>query len=353
MKSKQNWPDALVEWYWLHKRTMPWRDNPSPYHVWISEMMLQQTQVSTVIPYFENFINKFPNVLALAKASQEEVLKSWEGLGYYSRARNLHKSAQIVIDKYNGELPSDYDTLQELPGIGPYCAAAIASIAFNKAIPVVDGNVFRVFSRFWDSKLDIVEPKTKKYFFNQLSEPIKKVSPSAFNQGMMELGAVICKKQNPICTKCPLKNECQAFQKKTIHLRPINSKKILQPTVQVAVGIICNKNMVLITKRSESQLLGGLWEFPGGKKKETETLAETLHRELYEELSIAVNIISEYPLIKHAYTHFKIELTAFQCEYKSGNIQLNSATDYKWVTLSELKHYPFPKANHKLFKFIK
>ena len=206
------WRDQLLNWFNEHQREMPWRSNPLPYNVWVSEIMLQQTQVDTVIPYFNRFLDRFPTVHDLAKAPQDDVLKLWEGLGYYSRARNLHKAAKHVSQELNGELPSDYEGLQTILGIGPYCAAAITSIAFGNPVPVVDGNVFRVFTRFWGIYEDIKLPTTRKMLFDRLTPEIQHVNPSSFNQGIMELGALVCSPKQPKCSSCPLSSDCFALK---------------------------------------------------------------------------------------------------------------------------------------------
>lgn len=263
----------IIPWFDKHKRTLPFRkQNPNPYEVWISEMMLQQTQVDTVVDYFNRFIALFPDIQTLANASQQDVLKMWEGLGYYARARNLHQAAKIMMEKFQGELPKGYETLQTLPGIGPYAAAAIASIAFNEEIPVVDGNVLRVFTRYWGISTDIRLPKVRDHLFEKLLPEIKGYCPSAFNQGVMELGALICKPKKPLCEQCPLSEKCLACLKQLTHEIPYKSKKAPIPHYHIGVGIVRKGNKMLIGKRKESGMLGGLWEFPGGKKKKKNAL---------------------------------------------------------------------------------
>ncbi|MSR89068.1 MAG: A/G-specific adenine glycosylase [Candidatus Margulisbacteria bacterium] len=344
------WSRRLTDWFRVNQRQMPWRDDPLPYFIWVSEMMLQQTQVDTVIPYFHRFVARFPTVVELASADQQDVLKLWEGLGYYSRARNFHKAAQLLVSDYNGELPTSYEELQKLSGIGPYCAAAILSIAFQKPIPVVDGNVLRVFARFWGIEDDIRQAKVRVEIFNRLMPFIKKEKPADFNQGIMELGALICKPQKPLCNNCPISSDCYACKNNKVSELPFKSKSAKSPHYEIGVGVIWRGDQLLIAKRKVDQMLGGLWEFPGGKRQPQETLEETTHREILEETGLDVKVGAPYPVVKHAYTHFKITMTAFHCMSLSGEPVPNSSDELKWVSVSELAAFPFPKATLKVIE---
>lgn len=348
-----HWREHLLSWFNEHQREMPWRSNPLPYNVWVSEIMLQQTQVDTVIPYFNRFLSRFPTVHDLAAAPLDDVLKLWEGLGYYSRARNLHKAAKYVSEELKGELPSDYKGLQTIPGIGPYCAAAITSIAFGNPVPVVDGNVFRVFTRFWGIYEDIKLPATRNMLFDRLTPEIQHVNPSLFNQGIMELGALICSPKQPKCDQCPLSGECFALKTNTINDLPVKAKAKPVPHHNIAVGVIWKDDKLLIGKRKADQMLGGLWEFPGGKQKEKESLQDTVIREIKEETSLDVEIEKQYCSIKHAYSHFKITLHVFKCRYKSGKEQANTTDEVKWISIHDIDTYAFPKANIKALDIIK
>lgn len=346
------WVDRLLDWFGQHQREMPWRSQPEPYFVWVSEMMLQQTQVDTVIGYFNRFIQRFPTVEDLAQAELQDVLKLWEGLGYYSRARNLHKAAQKVVDQFSGNLPSDYATLQTLPGLGPYCAAAITSIAFGNPVPVVDGNVLRVFSRFWAIEEDILLPKVRKQIFEALIPFIAQTDPSQFNQGIMELGALVCKPTVPLCDQCPLQPDCKAYRENKVRLLPIKAKKAPVPHYTIAVGVIWKEGHILVAKRKETQMLGGLWEFPGGKNKPGETLEQTVSREIEEETGLKVNVGKLYTKVNHAYTHFKITLYAFRCDYVAGVASPHTSDELRWILPETLHHLPFPTANKKIIGLI-
>jgi A/G-specific adenine glycosylase len=345
-----SWNKALVAWFLENQREMPWRSHPSAYRTWLSEIMLQQTQVDTVIPYFNRFLATFPTVEDLAAADLQQVLKMWEGLGYYSRARNLHKAAKEVVDKYHGKLPTSYEELQTLTGIGPYTGAAIASIAFNQPIPVVDGNVLRVFTRFWGIEEDIRLPQVRDSLFEKLKPAISECKPSDFNQAMMELGALLCSPKNPKCALCPISKDCVAFKNNLTESIPFKSKSKPVPHYHIGVGIVQKNGQVLIAKRKETQMLGGLWEFPGGKQKEGESLTETVERELFEETTLRVVVKEPLISVNHAYTHFKITLHAYFCDYLGGTPQAKTSDEIKWVSLSEIHTYPFPKANGRVLE---
>lgn len=339
------WNHDLVRWFLENQRDMPWRAEPSAYRTWLSEIMLQQTQVDTVIPYFNRFVAAFPTVQDLANADQQVVLKQWEGLGYYSRARNLHKAAKQIVEIHNAQLPNTYESLQTLSGIGPYTGAAIASIAFGQPIPVVDGNVLRVFSRFWGIEEDIRLPQVRDYLFERLKAPISECKPADFNQAMMELGALICSPKNPKCQICPISKDCVASQTNRTAELPYKSKSKPVPHYHIGVGIIEKDGQLLIAKRKETQMLGGLWEFPGGKQKEGESLEETVRREIFEETCLEVKVADHLMSVNHAYTHFKITLHAYLCEYLGGTPQPKTSDEIRWVPRTEIQTYPFPKAN--------
>ncbi|MDA8774046.1 A/G-specific adenine glycosylase, partial [Chlamydiia bacterium] len=342
-----------VNWYRQNKRPLPWRSDPHPYKILISEFMAQQTQIATVVPYFNRWMNQFPTIEDVARAEIDTILKAWEGLGYYSRARNLHKTCQCITDMYNGIVPKDYDTLCSLPGIGPYIASAIVSIAYKVPIAVVDGNVLRVFTRFWNIDDDIRRPSTKQIIQDKLTEPIvRSQSASCFNQGIMELGATICTPKTPKCLKCPIESSCQAYLHDRVNQLPIKSPAKKVPHHNIGIGVIWNNGKILIAKRPLDQMLGGLWEFPGGKQEDHEPIEQTVHREIKEETSLDVSIISPLCSVKHAFSHFKITLHVYSCQYISGNAHPNSSTELKWVDPKELTHYAFPTANKKIINVI-
>ncbi|MDX9981535.1 MAG: A/G-specific adenine glycosylase [Lentisphaeria bacterium] len=344
------WVHRLLAWYRRHQRQLPWRDDPSPYRVWVSEIMLQQTRVVAVQPYFARFLDRFPSLESLAAADQEEVLKVWEGLGYYSRARNLHRAARLVVAERGGLIPATSVELAELPGVGPYTAAAIASIAFGEATPVVDGNVLRVVARHRAWREDIAAVRTRNRVRASLEEAIAvSGDPSSFNQAMMELGALVCTPRQPQCVVCPLAGDCRALAENVVAELPVKRKRGAVPCYEIAVGLVFDGELVFIARRGEDQMLGGLWEFPGGKREGAESLAETCIREVREEVGLTVAVAEEICTIDHAYSHFAIRLTAFRCRLAGPVADLRCERPTRWVRLDQLRELPFPKANHKIF----
>lgn len=344
----------LVEWYQRNKRAMPWRKTSDPYRIWISEIMLQQTRVDTVIPYYNRFLDAFPAVEDLAEADQQQVLKLWEGLGYYSRARNMHKAAMEVKNNFDGVFPDSYEGLIKLKGIGPYTAAAVSSIAYREKRAVVDGNVIRVLSRYYGIKDDIRRSAVKNEIQKLADAIIPEDFPGDFNQAVMELGATVCTPKHPDCAHCPLSVNCFAFNSVETETIPYKSLKKKIPRHQIGVGIITDqKGRLLIALRPDDVMLGGLWEFPGGKQKTGETIIETVSRELAEELDVEVNVDKKFMEVKHAYSHFKITLHAYCCTIEFGTPKPKSSNALQWVTLEEINEFPFPKANKLLIEKLR
>ncbi len=341
----------LTGWYHQNKRDLPWRNTNDPYKIWISEIMLQQTRVDTVIPYYEHFLEQFPTIYDLADADQQQVLKCWEGLGYYSRARNMHQAAKTVVKEFNGRIPDSYEEITSLKGVGPYTASAILSIAFQKKFAVVDGNVIRVLARYFGITDDIRSAKTKKRIQQHADELISEKKPGDFNQALMELGATVCKPGNPLCGECPLSTGCVAAASAKTDRIPYKSPSKKVPHHHIAVGLIVNnRNELLIALRPNESMLGGLWEFPGGKQEAGESLKKTVKRELKEELGISVEIFKKFDELKHAYSHFKITMHAYWCKIHSGEPAPKSSQKIEWASLEKIHSYPFPKANKTLIE---
>lgn len=350
MSAVADWPDALTQWYKKQQRVLPWRNqSPNPYPIWVSEIMLQQTQVDTVIPYFNRFIEAFPELSDLANADEDTILKLWAGLGYYSRARNLHAAAKIINTT---GWPTQYANLKELPGLGFYTAAAVASLAFGEPVPVVDGNVIRVFTRFFGLPEDSTTQRMKTHLFDRLLPAVKTQKPSDFNQAMMELGALVCKPKSPQCPACPLQAGCFAFANNQISHLPNRPARKKVPHYPVGIGVIRHNNCVLIGKRKKEQMLGGLWEFPGGKQLPNESLTETVIREVYEETRLTVDCMDAIASINHAYSHFKITVHAYWCTLISGTPTPITTDALRWVSLDDLHHYPFPTASVKIIQHL-
>ncbi len=309
--------------------------------------MLQQTQVETVIPYFRRFMRTFPTVQTLANASDDEVLKLWEGLGYYSRARNLHKTAKIISNEYAGEFPKTLREWQQLPGVGRYTAGAIVSIAFDVPAPILDGNVKRVLARFFciESCVDEADTVRRLWFLAERLVPSKK--SGYFNQALMELGRRICMPRKPTCVQCPLKRLCEAEKTGCQESLPIRRKKRAVPHHEIVAAVVRKNGWFLIGKRPPGGLLGGLWEFPGGKIEEGETHQDALIRELREELDIRILPGEHITTVNHAYSHFSITLHVYVCRHVDGKPRAKYHSEVKWVPRSHFGRYAFPAANHK------
>lgn len=352
------WVRPLLAWFRRHQRAMPWREHPTPYRVWLSEIMLQQTRVETVIPYFQRFVARFPTVEDLADAPLQDVLKLWEGLGYYSRARNLQQTARALCATHAGDLPRTAAALQLLPGIGPYTGAAIASIAFGERVPVVDGNVRRVFCRFWGIAEDPRRPAVHRLLVSRLQAamPVTRSGSGStagdFNQALMELGALVCLPATPQCEDCPLRRDCIARHDGRTQELPMRPPPRHVPHLRIAVAVLWRRGRVLIQRRPVTSMLGGLWEFPGGKIEPGETAANAAMREVREETGLDVQPGRAYGTVRHAYSHFTVTLRVFRCLAPEGTARPHKADAVRWVRPSELEQFPFPKANQQIVAWI-
>ena len=342
----------LLIWFETHSRKLPWRETEDPYRIWVSEVMLQQTQVKKVLEYYQKFINRFPDVESLADAPLQDLLKIWEGLGYYARARNLHKAAQVVEQDLKGEIPADYAAFRKLPGVGEYIAAAVQSIAFNRPYAVVDGNVKRVLARLFLINAPISQSASAKIFQEKADLLLDHNVPGIFNQAMMELGATVCRPQSPTCIVCPVNTGCHAFQSARQEEFPVRRKPKPLPEYHIVAGVIHKGDWILITQRKLEGLLGGLWEFPGGKIHVKEIAEQACVRIIQEETNLLVESVEYLTRVKHAYTHFKIVMDVFHCHYRSGEVVLNEAVDYRWITIDQIDQFPFPRSNHKFIPLL-
>ncbi|HAY85305.1 MAG TPA: A/G-specific adenine glycosylase [Chloroflexi bacterium] len=339
-----NLAQKLLRWYHQHQRSFPWREDPDPYPVWISEIMAQQTRLETMLPYFQRWMARFPSIAALAEASQQEVLNMWEGLGYYSRARNLHRAAKTIMESFNGQLPATRSELETLPGIGRYTAGAIASIAFGQDEAVVDGNVKRVYARLFQISDPINTPAVENRIWALAESQLPHGQAGDYNQALMDLGATICLPRQPLCQRCPLSGECQAFQNNLTAELPVKKQTPSSPHHTVTAAVLHAQNgQVLIAQRPQEALLGSLWEFPGGKRENGESLKACLKREILEELQCTIKIGEKLGIFKHAYTHFKVTLHAYHCELVSDSISPQYHQEVRWVNISDLGEYPMGK----------
>ncbi|MGZ9225580.1 MAG: A/G-specific adenine glycosylase [Anaerolineales bacterium] len=347
---KKRLSSRLLAWYRGNQRTLPWRNHPDPYAVWVSEIMLQQTRVETVIPYFERWMRLFPNLRALAVASEQEVLNAWEGLGYYSRARNLHKAAKIVVDQHNGEIPPDLEELRKLPGIGRYTVGAIASIAFNMDVSALDGNIKRVYTRIFDVNEPADSPAGEKILWKLADENVLKGQAGDYNQALMDLGAMICVPKNPRCLICPVMEICKARQNGTQEQRPVVKPKKAVPHYVHAAGVIIKRGRVLLAQRPSKGLLGGMWEFPNGRVNgdPAKELAKVLKTGYQLRLRVrrGGNIQNKKALgiVQHAYSHFKVTVYAYECDL----ISISNDTNLKWVSLKKLDDYPMGRIDRQI-----
>lgn len=349
-KAARQVSERLLHWYEQNKRDLPWRRQRDPYAIWVSEVMLQQTRVETVIPYWERFLALFPTIEALAQAPEPDILKAWEGLGYYSRVRNLQKAAQAVCARHGGIVPDTLDEMLALPGVGPYTAGAVLSIAYDRSVPAVDGNVFRVLSRIFLIEEDIMKPKTRKIFEEIAEFLIPEGRGGSFNQGLMELGATICIPRNPRCAACPVREQCRAFAEGVQDALPVKEKKKPPRPVDMTAAVLRDGERVLIRRRPDTGLLAGLWEFPGGERGEGEDLEQSLQRHLQEAFGIEAVPQQLFARVEHTFSHLHWDMRVYDCTLVSGEVRESETV--RWVRLDELNQFAFPVAHAKVAKAL-
>jgi len=354
------WPDFVVAelrsnlltWYAQAGRQLPWRNIENPYAIWVSEMMLQQTQVKTVLPYYERWLAQFPTVEALAAADLQTVLKAWEGLGYYARARNLYRAAQRIVSEHNGQIPQDFDAITDLPGIGRTTAGGILSSAYNLPYALLDGNVKRVLARL--VALPVPPAKAMNTLWDVSEHVLDPENPRDFNQAIMDLGATLCTRRQPDCPRCPWQKHCRAYNLNVQTEIPMTESKAPIPHKHIGVAVIWNdQGQVLIDRRKQEGLLGGLWEFPGGKIEVGETVEACIRREIQEELGIDIAVGELLCTVTHTYSHFKVTLNVHHCTHLSGDPQPIECDEVRWVNLDQIEEYPFPKANIQIIDALK
>lgn len=333
----------LLKWYDANKRDLPWRHTRDPYLIWVSEMMLQQTTVNTVIAYYERWIKTYPTLRDLARAPLQQVLKSWQGLGYYNRARNLHKAAVIVLNEYGGKLPDDPLVVRDLPGFGPYSTASVLSIAYDRPMVLIDANVRRLVMRLLAIEA-MADAKQDKAIGDFLSLVLPRQRAGDFNQALMEMGALVCRSKEPLCNTCPLKASCKAFVRGLQEIIPTPKKKVLKD-VRAVIAVIEDKGRYLIQKRPAKGLLADLWEFPGGKIEAKELPQKALAREIKEELGVELDSAAHLFDVKHFYTQFRVHLAVYACRLKDRPL-LNAGR--KWVTEKQFSLYPMPSGSARI-----
>ncbi len=342
---------ALMAWFRRSARKMDWRETEDPYRIWVSEVMLQQTRVDTVLPYYRRFLSSFPTAKALADAPLDRVLKAWEGLGYYSRARNLHRAARILRQEHGGRVPAEVEALLALPGVGKSTAGAIAAIAFRQDVPILDANVKRVLSRLHAVREDVRRPAVERVLWEYSRRMILPGRGRETALAMMDLGATVCRPRDPACHACPLARWCEARCRGWQAAVPRRPAKKTLPHQDVVIAVIGNREgKVLVDRRPDHGLLGGLWEFPGGKREPGQSLAGALSRKIREELGVRIEVQGKIGRIRHAYSHFRVTLHAYRCRMAGGRIRLSR--EWKWAGPGELAGLAFPRATRKLLQII-
>ncbi len=349
---------SLLRWFRRNARPLPWRRHYRPYEVWISEIMLQQTQMDTALPYFERWMRLFPDVRTLAGADEEKVLKTWQGLGYYSRARNLMRAARRIVEKHSGTFPEDPEAIRALPGVGPYTAGAIESIAFNRESPIVDGNVLRVLSRVYALGDRIDTPKGRARFWDLERSLIPKGRARAFNQALMELGALVCAPKNPLCGRCPLRRDCRARLAGDPEAFPVRSPRKKTVRVEAAALVLERRGRVFVRRRPVGRIMGGLWEFPEWKiargrvigARETERLAR---RAAVKEFGGTFAAFERVGTLRRNYTHHLESLHVFRASVPSkpslGARRVEGrGWPSAWITRRQFARYPFSSAHSKI-----
>lgn len=339
----------LLEWYDQSKRDLPWRRTRDPYAIWVSEIMLQQTRVETVIPYWTNFMESFPTIQTLADAPEEDVLKRWEGLGYYSRVRNLQQAAREVQEQYGGKVPHEMEEMLSLPGVGSYTAGAVLSIAYDKDVPAVDGNVLRVLSRLFAVREDVGKQSVRKEFERVAQVLIPAGKARFFNQALMEFGATVCIPKSPRCLQCPLQSVCRAYEVNIQSELPQKAKKKPPRPMQMATAILWKGHRVLLDKRPETGLLAGLWEFPTTEVREGQSARESVLQYVKEKWGVHADLGEMFAQLGHTFSHIHWEIQAFQGEVTDAG----PFSESRWVTIDEAETFTLPVVHQKLLQTLR
>jgi len=333
--------EKLLAWYDVHRRDLPWRRSRDPYAIWVSETMLQQTRVETVIPYYERFLASFPDVGALASADRDEVFQHWAGLGYYSRARNLHEAARKVVDEFAGSLPDDAETLRELPGVGRYTAGALASIAFDRPEAIVDGNVKRVLCRVLGIRQNIARKEVEDRLWEEAGALARGSRPGDLNQAIMELGATCCTPRSPACGSCPLARSCDARRVGDAESLPIKSKRKKPERVAATAAWLPRRGSILALRRPPKGLLADMWELPGGDVEGRQSPAVALDEALRDRVGLRVSGVEAVGVVEHIFTHRHLQLHVFRCAEVAGRVRLSHHAEHRWIRpegFAELPH---------------
>jgi len=343
---KEKIQTKLLQWFKKNGRDLPWRKTRDPYAIWVSEIMLQQTQVTTVIPYYQKFIKSFPTIHHLAKSDLSKVLKVWEGLGYYSRARNLHRASQIVLTRFHGKIPETLKDLLDLPGIGRSTAGSILSFAFHKDAPILDGNAKRVLSRLFAVSSNPVKSKTEGLLWQISESLIPKGFSNPFNQALMDLGSMLCTPKDPQCPRCPLHRFCKGRASGEPERFPTKRLKKSVPHVESVSAVIKKDGRVLLNQRPPAGFLGGLWEFPNWRIKGKKIQKQQLKNQMNREVGLSINVKESIGTFHQTYSHFKLTLHVFHCQH------LNGKGKGKWVLIRNLALYPMSRIHRRIAEMI-
>jgi A/G-specific adenine glycosylase len=335
--------ERLFEWYRRNARDLPWRRTRDPYAIWVAEIMLQQTRVETVLPYYRRWMGKFPEAKALAEASPDEIMSAWEGLGYYRRAHLMQRAAKMILADHGGQFPRNPDDLRSLPGVGEYTAAAIGAIAFDQDVVALDGNLRRVLARLLDLDLDPRSPQGKARLLAYAARLLPPGEASAFNQALMDLGATICLPRAPACGECPISAHCVSFAAGTQMVRPVHGRRTPIPFVYRACAVVERRQEVLLRQRPQDGLLGGLWEFPGVDLGDGDSLEEDLRQELKKALGVHVDNVQRIGIYNHTYTHFRVAAHAFRCICDGCQPMSLDGAPLRWIDVHHLREKPMGK----------
>lgn len=346
--------ERLLAWYDENRRDLPWRSSHDPYEIWISETMLQQTRVESVIPYYTRFLERFPDVKSLATADREEVYELWTGLGYYSRARNLHRSAQLLVDEFDASLPSDPETLRKLPGVGRYTAGALASIAFDRPAAVVDGNVMRVLTRLLDIRADVGRKDVRERLWEEAGALARGARPGDLNQALMEFGATLCTPRSPGCDDvCPLKRLCRGRRTGEVESLPNKPKRKKPRAVAAVAAWLPRRDTVLVVQRPETGLLANLWELPGSEVPAGSEPKDQVARLLKERTGLEVTNPISAGTVAHSFTHLELKLHLFRCRQVRGRVRLRDYQSHRWVAPAQLATLPQATLTRKALELLR
>ncbi len=350
---RDEFQNRLATWFAAARRELPWRENRHPYRVWVSEVMLQQTRAAAVTPYFLRFMERFPDLHNLAEADLDEALKLWEGLGYYARARNLHRAAKVVVEQHRGMIPSDYPRFRKLPGVGEYIAAAVLSIAFDQPYAVADGNVKRLLARLFREETPVNHSRADKIYRPLADQLLNRAHPGMHNQAMMELGSLVCRPRQPDCLHCPVRAFCRAHSAGVTDEFPRRLEKKQVPIHKMLCAVIVDQGQYLVVRRPETGMLGGLWEFPTLLQPNGRMSRPAKERAIAQRTGLTIQLDKKLGMVEHGYTHFRLQMEVLLCRRRGGPAQLEGGERTRWIQPDDFSRYAFHGAMQKVFLLLK